>query len=82
MNADNVFYLPNNSKFKAGSKKKKGILFFGTMLLMFPFALTYICFKQLMCDHEIITVGTTYLKNGVKIKAKACPKCRKIYQGY
>jgi len=82
MNHENVFHLPNNSKFKPKTKNRKGWLYFGTMVLMYPFALTYVVFKQLMCDHEIMTIGTTYLKNGVKIKAKACPKCRKLYQGY
>jgi len=82
MDNSNVFHFPNDSKFKPRTKKEKGFMYFVTMVTVYPFAVTYIIFKQIMCDHEVITVGTTYLKNGVKIKAKACVKCKKLYQGY
>ena len=82
MDNSNVFHFPNDSKFKPRSKKQKGFWYFVIMVAVYPFAVTYIIFRQMMCSHEIITVGTTYLKSGVKIKAKACIKCKKLYQGY
>ena len=79
---NNVFHLPNDSRFKPNNKRKKGFLHFAIIVVLYPFAVTYLVFKQVMCDHEVITVGTTYLQNGLKVKAKACQKCGKLYQGY
>lgn len=82
MIGDNVYHLPNNSKFNPKTKNRKGLWYFAMMVAIYPFAVTYVVFKQVMCNHEVMTVGTIHLQNGVKIKAKACQKCRKTYQGY
>jgi hypothetical protein len=79
----NVYYLPNDSKHKTGSRKRKnpksGLFYWLWLITIMPFAIARVLYIQSTCKHQKMSLNEFYVENGMKVSVSICSRCHKMF---